>query len=369
MRTLSASSVSFSRVLQARHDPGRRQEAVTNARLKHSNCHSSTGEAALEVGLTDVLVNTVWNDEANTGGARHAAVHMLPVFRLPHVTNSPAGGFIRRLPRAETERERDDRLREAEELEKMKRTLGLTDRELGMLEGELLQSKRRQGQDRAGSTHERDHDDDLKREPSEVLYGAGRIRLKEETITNGGGKRQRVRAAGENVRGRDKRGEGEQGSKYEIFQGGRRAGCRPRDVHRPPFTSGDVACLDRPTPRVLQRTSRSTFGAELATSAALSVRRTGQSRREGAWTSTGNSSLGVKVGSILGTTVVTTEQLITAAADVGMVNLLELRKELGRSVGQVGCTELDTTRTTRACPLQGYVRCNNDCFFCAALET
>jgi len=44
--------------------------------------------------------------------------------------------------------------------------------------------------------------------------------------------------------------------------------------------------------------------------------------------------LGIASGSILGTTA-TTEQLVAAAADVGMVKLLELRRELGRSVGQV----------------------------------
>ena len=57
---------------------------------------------------------------------------------------------------------------------------------------------------------------------------------------------------------------------------------------------------------------------------------------KGAWISICDISLKNTAGTILGTTTaVSTEQLAAATAGLGMANVLELRRELGRSVGQV----------------------------------
>lgn len=251
---------------------------------------------------------------------------MLPVFRLPEVSKNPAGGFVRRLPREETERERECRVKEAEELDKMKTALGLTDRELEALEDELLPGKHRGGKDPAVAAVSRPLNDvsngdslDLEKDPQELLYGPDSAIAKQQqpppqdtwsTFSRGGKRR---------------RGGG----------GGRTADTRPAR-HRSGLspTGHGTTVLDLPTPRVLRRTPHSTLGAELAASTALSVRHIGEGKKTGAWTSTGDLGGGIASGSILGTTV-TTEQLVVAAADAGMVNLLELRRELGRSVGQV----------------------------------
>ena len=253
---------------------------------------------------------------------------MLPVFRLPEVSNNPAGGFLRRLPREETRREREIRIKEAEEVEKMKAALGLTDRELEALEEELLPKNSRGGNNPAIAVASRalgaggtNDSSDLEKDPHDVLYGPDSAlgkqpqqqQLETRSTFSLGGKRRR-RGAGH--RAKDTR--------TSRNKGGTSA---PRDQ-----PSG----LDLPTPRVLRRSPHSTLGSELAASAALSVRRTGEGKKTGPWTSTGETAgVGVASGSILGTTAVTTEQLVAAAADVGMVKLLELRRELGRSVGQV----------------------------------
>ncbi|CAM9548124.1 unnamed protein product [Ectocarpus fasciculatus] len=272
---------------------------------------------------------------------------MLPVFRLPEVSKNPAGGFVRRLPREETGRERECRVKEAEELDKMKTALGLTDRELEALEDELLPGKHRGGKDPAVAAVSRPLNDvsnrdslDLERDPQELLYGPDSAIAKQQqqspqgtcsTFSRGGKRRRGV--------------------------GGRRtADTRPARHRSGLSPTGDgTTVLDLPTPRVLRRTPHSTLGAELAASAALSVRRTGEGKKTGAWTSTGDVGGGIASGSILGTTV-TTEQLVVAAADAGMVNLLELRRELGRSVGQVRClaraVKLDVQEVTRLCPVQ-----------------
>ncbi|CAN0234981.1 unnamed protein product, partial [Scytosiphon promiscuus] len=102
----------------------------------------TTGESALEVGLSGLPVGSKgWHACPNATsqepvGQQDQPVHMLPVFRLPEVSNNPVGGFLRRLPREETQRERECRVKEAEELEKMKAVLGLTSTELEALEEE-----------------------------------------------------------------------------------------------------------------------------------------------------------------------------------------------------------------------------------------
>ena len=249
---------------------------------------------------------------------------MLPVFRLPEVSNSPAGGFLRRLPREETQRERESRIKEAEELEKMKTALGLTDRELEALEEELLPERGRRGKSPAVAAPrslngDRSANDDLEKDPQDVLYGPDSAlgmqqqhhpQQESHSTCRLGGKRRR-RGAGR-----------------------RAADTRPRDKSRRSPTRDETNVLDLPTPRVLRRNPHSTLGAELTASKALSVRRTGEGKKTGPWTSPGEIGLGIASGSVLGTTV-STEHLVAAAADVGMVNLLELRRELGRSVGQV----------------------------------
>lgn len=257
---------------------------------------------------------------------------MLPVFRLPEVSKNPAGGFLRRLPREETQRERECRVKEAEEIEKMKAALGLTDRDLEALEEELLPGRGPGGNNPAVAASSRSMNpvssdsQDLKKDPQDVLYGPGSALGKQQ-----------------------QRHQQQQETRSTFSLGGkrrRRGGARRAADTRPPRDQNglspprgkNTSVVDLPTPRVLRRTPHSTLGTELAASAALSVRFTGKGKKTGAWTSAGEIGLGIGSGSILGTTV-KTEQLVAAAADVGMVNLLELRRELGRSVGQVGGRE------------------------------
>lgn len=262
---------------------------------------------------------------------------MLPVFRLPEVSKNPAGGFLRRLPREETQRERECRVREEEELEKMKTALGLTDRELEALEEELLQPGGKGSAagnrpvvaavpSRSSANPDSGDSQDLERDPQDVLYGPDSAlgkqhqhqqphEMRSAAVPLGGKRRRRGGGAGRRGAPRDQNG---------VLL------SPPRDK-----TAATTAVVELPTPRVLRRNPHSTLGAELAASAALSVRFTGKGKKTGAWTSTGEIGQGIASGSILGTTV-KTEQLVAAAADVGMVNLLELRRELGRSVGQVG---------------------------------
>ena len=288
------------------------------------------GESALEVGLSNFPGGST--TQTCSAGQRPPSqdqrIHMLPVFRLPEVSNSPTGGFLRRLPREETQREREFRIKEAEELDKMKTALGLTDRELEALEEELLPQRGRGGKSpemaapRSLNGGDRDTDDDgiaLEKDPQDVLYGPDSALGKQHQ------QRQQV----------------ESHSAYTFGSKRRRRGTRRavdprprRDKSRRSPNRDETTALDLPTPRVLRRTAHSTLGAELAASQALSVRRTGEGKKTGPWASTGDVGLGIASGSVLGTTV-STEQLVAAAADVGMVNLLELRRELGRSVGQV----------------------------------
>lgn len=249
---------------------------------------------------------------------------MLPVFRLPEVSKNPVGGFLRRLPREETQRERECRVKEAEELEKMKTALGLTARELEALEDELLPRRNRGGKNPAVTAASRSPNAacsgdslDLEKDPHEVLYGPDSVFAKQQ--------HQLETPSTVSRRGKRRRSGGARRAADFRSPGDNHGWSSSPD-------SGDNI-LDRPTPRVLQRTPYSTLAAELAASVALSAKCTGEGKRTGAWTSTGEIGTGVLSGPVLGTTV-TTEQLVAAAADVGMFNLLELRRELGRSVGQ-----------------------------------
>lgn len=293
------------------------------------------GESALEVGLSGFpggSTTQTWPAGQGPPG-QDQPIHMLPVFRLPEVGNNPAGGFLRRLPREETQRERESRVKEAEELEKMKTALGLTDRELEALEEELLLPERgRRGRSPAAAAARSPNgdrsandglDDDLEKDPQDVLYGPDSALGKQQ--------QQQQRQPQHESHPTYPLG----GKRRRRGAGRRAADARPRrDKSRRSPTRDETTVLDLPTPRVLRRTPHSTLGADLAASKALSVRRTGEGKKTGPWTSTGEIGLGIASGSVLGTTV-STEQLVAAAADVGMVNLLELRRELGRSVGQV----------------------------------
>lgn len=264
---------------------------------------------------------------------------MLPVFRLPEVSESPAGKFLKRLPREETLRERGCRLVEAGELSKMKAALGLTDRELAALEEELLASGERGWKAPAVSsnrpvTSSSENDLDLleKGSSADCLYGPGALaRHRVSSISSASGKRRRRQFASS---GRDGGGRGH--THRERRRGGSR---RPevQSMERNVSTPIDCTDLDFPTPRVLRRIPYPTLGAELAASAAASTMRgPGEGTNKSAWVSTGPISLNNTAGTILGTTTaVSTEQLAAATADLGMANLLELRRELGRSVGQV----------------------------------
>lgn len=312
------------------------------------------GEAALELGLSKFPVGRGWTAQPRTGKCGEA-VHMLPVFRLPEVSKYPAGGFLRRLPREETQRERECRLREAEELANMKKALGLTDRDLEALEQEILPGTRKGGGLGATTSSRALQNSgsdvlDLEKGTHELLYGSEDPGKRNNSFFSADGKRRRRLLPGPAGERQCER----QGIKHrEIRRGGRRIEAKLGDNSSPPAIH-DVnnGCLDRPTPRVLRRTAHSTLAAELAASTAFSVRCSGaRPRTSGNWDFASGVGQGVTAGSILGTTS-TTEKLVAAAADVGMVNLMELRRELGRSVGQVsqqryvpaGCSHAEAIR-------------------------
>lgn len=306
--------------------------------LTQSFSHNTVlGEAALELGLSKFPVGRGWTAQPLTRKGT-TAEHMLPVFRLPEVSKFPAGGFLRRLPREETRRERDCRLREAEELEKMKTALGLTDRELKNLEQELLPNKQHGGglsATKSSRPLQNSGNDilDLEKGTHELLYGLGDLGKQKNANSSTSGKRRRrllSGAAGERQCG------GQGINNGDFRQSAPRVEASLRDKNgQTAIQDTSSGCLDRPTPRILRRTAHSTLGAELAASTAFAPRWAGAGARiSGSWNSTSDVGLGFTAGSVLGTTT-TTEQLVAAAADVGMVNLMELRRELGRSVGQV----------------------------------
>lgn len=306
------------------------------------------GEAALEVGLSVVPVSNGWTAQPQGGEAK--PVHMLPVFRLPVVSKAPPSGFIRRIPREETQRERECRIKEEEEVDKMKTTLGLTDRELAALEEELLsKNKRHQAGNGSvasptlGSPIGHDYDEvQLGRDSYELLSEAGPLSkhtksdysasgmepMANTKLIGGKGRRQPTGSTGNShamsrnrTRTRDRCGRGgESDLRYARDKNGRQE------------THDSVQLVDRPTPRILRRGLNSTLRAE-----------------GGTWAPAGG--LGNTSGTILGTTA-TTEQIVAAAADAGMVNILELRRELGRSVWQVRVLRFESI--TR---LQGIVLC------------
>lgn len=291
-------------------------------------CCARQGDSALEAGVSSLPSGSrgwSWTTQPREEGqgqpGQEHKIHMLPVFRLPEVSKNPAGGFLRRLPREETRLERECRVREAEEIDKMKTALGLTDRELEALEEELLPGKGVAAVSSRLANPDCSDNQDLERDPQDVLYGPDSALGRQQQH------QQPHEARSVSLGGKRRRRGG----------GGRRTA---HDLS-PPRDKTTHAVVDIPTPRVLRRSPHSSLGAELAASAALSVRFTGKGTKTGAWTSAGEIGLGVPSGSILGTTV-KTEQLVAAAADVGMVNLLELRRELGRSVGQVGRPESRT---------------------------
>lgn len=299
----------------------------------------------MEVGLSTVPVGLAWTAQPPE---RIAAVHMLPVFRLPEVSKPPTNGFVRRIPREETSRERECRVREEEELEKMKIALGLTDRQLATLEEELLsRTKHRQGaQGMNGSSVSSppngwDFEDlGLEADSYKLHSTVGPFPKHERSAVSGGWTESSGNATP--IRGkRRRRFAGPAVKNHSVLKGEKNRTKQARRRGRP-SNSGDEcdshirresALIDRPTPRILRHGLHSALGAEACMLSNGAFARAGQGIcssvcTDDAW-GKGNAS-----GSVLGTTA-TTEQLIAVAADVGMVNILELRRELGRSVGQV----------------------------------
>lgn len=289
-------------------------------------------------------------------GREARPVHMLPVFRLPVVSKAPANGFIRRIPREETQRERDCRIREEEEMEKMKTALGLTDKELAALEEELLpkKTKRHQtagnGSSVAGEVtptlltgspvfgHE--HEDvqleenfyerrsdaySLSRRPNSAFSASeARAALAEKQPSNTRGRERLCLLADSsthhnNVNRTNRNRDNRSRDRYD----GRSSGYADLRQHardkngRQDCNDKQAFLVDRPTPRILRRGYVSTFKWEGDT-----------------WTGDPAGRIGTTGRLILGTTA-TTEHLEAATADAGMVNILELRRELGRSVGHV----------------------------------
>lgn len=339
----------------------------------------------MEVGLAPV--------PAGDRGSTAQAVHMLPVFRLPTVSKAPVGGFLRRIPREETQKEKDCRAREEAEIEKMKEVLGLTDRQLAVLEEEFFPDKmKKYGRTMTMTAHRslrgltskdgavvvgaggsvngdggEEDDLDIDRVSYDTLTRTGKIHSKPsgrhsspldvDASSNSmgtGGKRRRRVVAGHPTSDR-------QGIWTERDQHRHRrrvGGLDTSLIHKPRGRNSrqdphddddDEAIIDRPTPRVLRRSNHFNLGTELQSSAAFSHRGLGVTSAGSAWKASAVAEGGgfdSTMGSVVGTTA-TTEQLVAAAADVGMVNILELRRELGRSVGQV--REYRQSCCSRAC--------------------
>ena len=281
------------------------------------------------MGLSTSLEGRSWTTHSSSGPCE--SIHMLPVFRLPEVSETYTSSFVRRLPRQETGREREYRLKEAEEIANMKAALGLTDQELKALEDELLPSKSREGQKRAVTErvlHSRDSNSlDPSKHTCESSCGPdtfetkGAISLCSSTSAVAG-KRQRQYAYS--------RSGGQNGSRVRL---GRRVEVRLRD-RKNASTTLDSLGLDLPTPRVLQRAPHSAAGGELALLTAHALWCTRAGKRERPWNLISCNESGFTGGCTLSAKV-NTDQLFAAAVDMGLVNLLELRRALGRSVGQV----------------------------------
>lgn len=229
---------------------------------------------------------------------------------------------MRRLRRQETQ-EKECRLRDAEELEKMKAALGLSDRELEALEDELLPGISKGAQNPAVTSkvlHSNSADNlDFSKGTRELLYGPEAL---ERQDCSSSGKRRRHH---EDINS---------GIKDKMR---RRPRCwteaRAWDKKSGSVTHGRLE-LDLPTPRVLRHLPLSALEAEPPSSSGLSVWCSSVGKVAGSRTPIYGVKVGVKTGCVLGTAI-KTEQLIASAADVSMMNLLELRRALGRSVGQV----------------------------------
>lgn len=251
------------------------------------------------------------------------SIHMLPVFRLPKLSTTLTGGLVRRLRCQETQQEKECRLRDKEELEKMKAALGLSDREVEALEDELLPGISKGAQNPAVTSkmlHSNSSDNlDFSKGTRELLYGPEAFEKQDHPSS---GKRRRH---------------------HEDIQLGIKDKTRGRprcwkearawDKNSGLTTHGCLA-LDLPTPRVLRHLPHSALEAEPPSLLGLSVRCSNAGKVAGSRTPIYGIKVGVKTGCILGTAI-KTEQLIAAAADVSMVNLLELRRALEQSVGQV----------------------------------
>ncbi|CAM9920981.1 unnamed protein product, partial [Discosporangium mesarthrocarpum] len=266
---------------------------------------------------------------------------MLPVFRLPGVSAIPVGGFVRRLPREETKQEREARLRETRELERMKAALNLTDNQLADLEEHVLPpeelTRLRQRQRHWAAPPEEGSQGisalDLESGPYRSLEGlaqGAKKRVQRRLIAQGGKccskqKWRRNRATGTGRR--------------SLAQGWN-TGC---------YNTGDEFG-DRPTPRVLKSSPlvlKPGPGPGPGTVPGLGLRL--------------GASLAFSSARIMGSTVLepaplTTDEMVALATEVGVENIVALRQELGRSVGAVrslaGAVKEDVLVVARACPIR-----------------
>lgn len=297
------------------------------------------GEGALEVGLSNVSMGETQADK----------VHMLPVFCLPTVRRAPPGGFLRRLPREETQWERDIRLEEEQELQKMKSVLGITDSELAVLEEELLPRKLQEGFEKCCPSS---RPDAKRRESARIcsILDEGRPGSRGpvgETVPGHstsdkaaidrrsipGGRSPNKLLARERVAERQKGRDDDRGSNGLLE-------VEPVALHyRQKNTllqeTRAVPLVDRPTPRVLRDSLQSRVRADPGPSFTQSREALGLV--EGTPSAPGDMRHSKTSRWILGTPA-NVNQIIASAADAGMVNILELREELERSVRQLRLT-------------------------------
>ncbi|CAM9885676.1 unnamed protein product [Choristocarpus tenellus] len=286
---------------------------------------------------------------------------MLPVFRLPDVGLSPRGGFLRRLPREESERERNTRLREEEELSRMKLALGLTSDQLVELESNLFQ----RGNicsltlfSNCGGDNDPGNGVvlDLDKGPYEALshHSAG-------TTGHGSspdkGTTERIEL-GRSERYHSAYIEQHKTSKTERECGSKRYHSAFIEQHRASKADVEIGglVLDRPTPRVLRHSRCSGINLQLGLGASATLNST-----FGEITTLGKTwrnplSCVDQSGRTGRQQKLTTEQTMLLATGASIGNIHALRQELGRSVGQVcslsTAVKEDVLVVARACPVR-----------------
>lgn len=291
----------------------------------------SSGEGAFEAGLSDT---------EGAGEVRHK-IHVLPVFRLPAVRKVPFRALTPCTLQEQTRIEPENRLKEDEELQRMKAVLGLSDTELAVLEVEVSR-ERPVGREKMRRSPESNGSDDSGDESvmsNDFQLGDWKVRerhknkpfqyspevLSENCMTTCGKGSKGPVAKSVDERHRSKRPRrGQQHWSPGLTHARHKAGRLMDETV--------ISPVNRPSTRY----KRSIM---FSRSAAGPGRPLKQSPTGFEWYQIIPKSLeGRGIGNSKGIMIdasACSEQLIGSVADAGMMNIVELRQELERSVKQV----------------------------------